>query len=373
MNQVSRYILRQLAIVTVFVAVTLTCAVWLAQSLRFIGLIVSRGLTIGAYFNLTGLLLPSFLSMMLPIALFTAVTFTYNRLTTDSELIVMRAMGISPGQISRPALTLAVIVVAINYLLALYVLPWSYQSFKDLESDFRNDYSGLLLTEGAFNVVSDGITVYIRSRETDGELQGILMHDTRVADRPVTVMAERGMLVQGEDGPRVVMENGNRQAVDKRDGKLQILYFDRYSVDLGKISQSQQDRIREPRERYISELLFPGDTPYERANIGRLRAELHNRIATPLLGLAFTMIGLAALISGEFNRRGQTRRLVAAVGLVSVLQVIALALYNAQAKVPMLAALPYLAIAVAIVGGWWWLNRPVRRRRAPANWIPAGA
>ncbi len=199
--------------------------------------------------------------MMLPIALFTAVTFTYNRLTTDSELIVMRAMGISPSQIARPALTLAAIVVALNYLLALYVLPWSYQSFKDLGSDFRNDFSGLLLTEGAFNVVSDGITVYIRSRETDGELQGILMHDTRVADRPVTVMAERGMLVQGEDGPRVVMENGNRQAVDKRDGKLQILYFDRYSVDLGKISQSQQDRIREPRERYISELLFPPTRP----------------------------------------------------------------------------------------------------------------
>lgn len=373
MSQVSRYILRQLAIVTVFVAITLTCAVWLAQSLRFIGLIVSRGLTVGAYFNLTGLLLPSFLSMMLPIALFTAVAFTYNRLTTDSELVVMRAMGISPGQIARPALSLAVIVVAINYALALYVLPWSYQSFKDLESDFRNDYSGLLLTEGAFNVVSDGITVYIRSRETSGELQGILMHDTRIPDRAVTVMAERGMLVQGEDGPRVVMENGNRQAVDKRDGKLQILYFDRYSVDLGKINPSQENRIREPRERYISELLFPPDTPFDRANIGRLRAELHNRIATPLLGLAFTMIGLAALLSGEFNRRGQTRRLAIAVGLVAILQVIALALYNAQAKVPMLAILPYLAIAAAIVGGWWWLNRPVRRKRAPANWAPAGA
>lgn len=372
MTQISRYILRQLVTVTVFVAITLTCAVWLAQSLRFIGLIVSRGLTVGAYFHLTGLLLPSFLSMMLPIALFTAVVFTYNRLTTDSELVVLRAMGISPGQLARPALALAAAVVAINYGLALYVLPWTYQSFKELEYDFRNDYSGLLLTEGAFNVVSDGITVYVRSREQNGTLQGILIHDTRVPARPVTVMAESGMLVQAEEGPRVVMVNGNRQAVDRQDGKLQILYFDRYSVDLGRVGQAQENRDREPRERYISELLFPGDTPYERANIGKLRAELHNRLATPLLGLAFTMIGLAALISGEFNRRGQTRRVIVTLLLVAVLQINALALYNAQAKLPMLAVVPYLSIVAAIVGSWWWLMRPMRRRRAAPAWVPAG-
>ena len=76
MRLLNAYILRQLAVVTLVVAVTLTCAIWLTQSLRFIELIVNRGLTLGTFFNLTLLLLPSFLWLLLPIALFAAVLFT---------------------------------------------------------------------------------------------------------------------------------------------------------------------------------------------------------------------------------------------------------------------------------------------------------
>ena len=115
MRLLNAYVLRQLAVVTLVVAVTLTCAIWLTQSLRFIELIVNRGLTLATFFNLTLLLLPSFLWLLLPIALFAAVLFTYQRLSADSELTVMRAFGRSPLQIARPALALSVIVAAIGF------------------------------------------------------------------------------------------------------------------------------------------------------------------------------------------------------------------------------------------------------------------
>ncbi|MFM8992544.1 MAG: LptF/LptG family permease, partial [Alphaproteobacteria bacterium] len=84
-----RYVLRQVLIAPTRGAAPLTCAIWLTQSLRFVELIVNRGLTIGTFFYLTMLLLPSFLWLLLPISLFAAVLFTYLRLTTDSELVVM--------------------------------------------------------------------------------------------------------------------------------------------------------------------------------------------------------------------------------------------------------------------------------------------
>ena len=171
---IERYMLRQLVVVAALVTLTLTLAIWLTQSLRFVELIVNRGLSLHSYLYLTLLLLPSFLSLMLPVSLFTAVLFTYNKLITDSELIVLRAAGLGPFQLARPALLLASIVVLMGYVLSLYLLPWSYRQFKDLEFNVRTDYSAVLLKEGAFNNISAGITVYIRSREPDGELQGIL-------------------------------------------------------------------------------------------------------------------------------------------------------------------------------------------------------
>jgi lipopolysaccharide export system permease protein len=366
MSVIQRYILRQLVVVAALVTLTLTLAIWLTQSLRFVELIVNRGLSLQSYLYLTLLLLPSFLSLMLPVALFTAVLFTYNKLIADSELVVLRAAGLGPFQLARPGLTLAAVIVGLGYLLSLYLLPWSYRQFKDFEFNVRSDYSAVLLKEGAFNNVSAGITVYIRSREADGELQGILIHDNRVRDKTFTLMAERGRLAMTEDGPRVVLVNGNRQQFDAETGKLSLLYFDRYSVDLGKVGQAQQNRWREPRERYISELLFPDNSPDDQAYATRLYAEAHNRLTSPMLGFAYTLISLAALLSGEFNRRGQSRRVMAAILLSAMVQTGSIAMTNALIRWPKLAPAPYIAVALVILAALWWLSRSRHRPRLAA-------
>ena len=69
MKRIDRYIFRQLLGATLFVAVTLTGVVWLTQSLRFVEMIVNRGLSAPLFLYFTMLLLPSFLGVILPVAL----------------------------------------------------------------------------------------------------------------------------------------------------------------------------------------------------------------------------------------------------------------------------------------------------------------
>ncbi len=95
MKSISRYLLAQLVVVTLAVTVVLTAVVWLIRSLRFIDLIVNRGLPVDTFFWLMILLLPSFMAVVLPIATFCAVLFVYNKLTMDSEMVAMRAAGLS--------------------------------------------------------------------------------------------------------------------------------------------------------------------------------------------------------------------------------------------------------------------------------------
>ncbi len=147
----------------VLVTASLTCVIWLLQSLRFVEMIVNRGLTVGDFIYLTILLLPNFLSIILPIALFTVIVFTYAKLVTDRELVVMRAAGVSQHALAKPALFLAFIVVAAGYGLNLYLLPLSSQTFHELRWDMRYNYSNVLLKEGAFNTLSAGVTVYVRA------------------------------------------------------------------------------------------------------------------------------------------------------------------------------------------------------------------
>ena len=71
----------------------LTAIVWLTQILRFLDFMLSRGLSLLDFLYLTGLMLPSLLLMLLPISLAIAVIYTYNKLTVESELIVLNAVG----------------------------------------------------------------------------------------------------------------------------------------------------------------------------------------------------------------------------------------------------------------------------------------
>jgi lipopolysaccharide export system permease protein len=373
MPWIARYILAQLVMATLFVTLALTFAIWLTQSLRLIDYIVNRGLPASTFLTFVGLLLPSFLGIVLPVASFVAVLFVYHKLAMDSEMVVMRAAGLSQLQLARPAVTLAVIVMVCVYAISLYFLPLSFRHFKDLQNSFRNDFSTVLLQEGVFTAINDEITVYVRQRSADGELRGILVHDKRDPEKPITMMAERGALVATEAGPRVVMENGNRQQIDRATGRFSLLYFDRYTIELSEFDEAAQARWREPKERFLPELLWPSSERRDQRYRQELIAEGHQRIVAPLYTLVFALIGVAALLAGEFNRRGQAKRVLAAVACVAVLEGVSLALHDLAtrnaAAIPAMYAVVLLGLGLSL---YVLLSRPARRT-ASADFSGASA
>ena len=123
MKTVDRYIFRQTLIASVFVTAVLTALVFFMQSLRFIDLVINAGVS-GVFIWLQTLLyLPGFFEIILPIGMVAAVLFVYNRLTMDSELIVLRALGFSPMRLARPALILSLIFAVFLFLMMGWVSP----------------------------------------------------------------------------------------------------------------------------------------------------------------------------------------------------------------------------------------------------------
>jgi lipopolysaccharide export system permease protein len=363
MGRLQTYMFRQLLWWTVLVSATLTAIVWLTQSLRFVEMIVNRGLSITTFVMFTLLLLPTSLTLIGPIALFAATVLTYNKMNTDSELVVQSASGLSPARIARPAIILALLLTVFGYLNSLYLTPTSYRYFKDLQRSFRTEFSSVLLQEGIFNPVAEGITVFIRDRSPAGELFGLIIHDERSAGKPVTMMAERGAIVSSVNGPRIILENGNRQEVNESDGRLSLLYFDRYTFDMSGLQENQADLWREPRERYLDELIYPSSQSGDIYNYRKLRMEGFFRLASPPLYVAFVLIAVSFLLGGTFNRRGQMVRIFAAVGVVVALQVFVLAMKSLAEKTPQVELLIFVGPALVMANFLYLLYYPNRRMR----------
>lgn len=311
--QVNTYLAKQLLLAFMVVVISLTCVVWLSQSLRFIDLIVNRGLPLPTFIYLTILLLPTWLSIVMPIAIFASSLYIYNRMLVDREIIVLVAAGLSPWRLSSPVVLVSIIVTILCYSMTLYFIPVSYQAFKELQFKIRHNYTDILLREGTFNAVGKDITVYIRERNLKGELSGIIINDERNSLESITVMAESGALSVTEKGPQVFMRNGNRQSRNTKTGQVGLLYFDSYTVDLSGLNSMSQRAWKDQNEYFVHELLHPRNEAENSRRYKKFIAEAHYRITSPLLAIVLPILGLAVLLKGEFSRRGQTLRICSAV------------------------------------------------------------
>jgi len=340
-TRLDRYVLRQLLAALMATTGGLAALIWLTQSLRFVAMVVDRGLSVKVFLQLTGLLIPSFVAVILPITTFVVVQFVYQRLSGDRELTVMRAAGLSSAAIARPALACAGIAVVLSYVLNLWIVPNSYHAFREYEFEIRNKMAAFLLQEGVFTRVSDNMMVYVRTRDSDGTLHGILVEDDRQKNSRATILAERGNLVSSDGPPRVVLFNGSREEIDRSTGRLNVLTFARNSIDLTSSNKDQQ-RFRDSAEMSMGELMSPDPHNVADRDRGKLLVEAHRRLTAPLTAMSFAMVALVAVLMGAFSRHGSTVRPMIAILVVVGLLAAGLVIQNIAARAPILIPLIWL-------------------------------
>ncbi|WP_431281725.1 LPS export ABC transporter permease LptF [Humitalea sp. 24SJ18S-53] len=380
MSRVDLYIFRQLGISLVAVTLGLAALVWLTQSLRFIELVLDRGLSMLVFIQLTSLLLPNFFSVILPITTFVVALFTYVRLASDRELVVMRGTGMSDWRLARPAIAAATLSAVLCMFLQLWLVPISHTAFREWQFEIRNQLAAILLQEGVFSNIGNDLTVYARSRDQEGILRGLLIHDGRDAGAPVTILAEAGRITTTPQGPRVTLYNGIRQQIERtapppgsppgtpQGYRLGSLTFAENSLDLSRQRANEEDRRRDSRERFIGELLNPD--PAENLpprDVTKFRAEAHQRLSNPLTALSFAMVGLAAALGGAFRRHGGGATI--AIGVISVVTLLAigLAIGNLAARDNLWIPLIWLhAIGPGVIAGWVISGAPGWPRPMPA-------
>tara|TARA_R110001592_G_scaffold29350_10_gene106647 strand:+ start:17089 stop:18234 length:1146 start_codon:yes stop_codon:yes gene_type:complete len=324
-----RYLLKNLSIATAFIAVVLTLIIFLTQSLRFLEIVVSAGSSGSTFWILTALALPRSFEVILPLSLMAATVFLYNKMTLDSELIAMRGVGHSSFDLAKPAMILGAILTVFLWSVTLWIAPTSLAKMHQMREELKAEFSNFFFKEGVFNAVGKGLTVYINEKQSSGDLAGLMIHDTRDQSKPPsTVLAKYGRIVSTQEGHQVIVHDGSRQEYNPKSGILQNLQFSRYTIDLPE-SQAVRKRWAEPAERTIWQLMNPDpEDARDLDNLHEFQIEIHRRLISPLLALAFPLTALLALLLGPVDRRGQAKKITAALVGIILIQGLFLISYN---------------------------------------------
>jgi len=355
--RLSFYVLGQLMGPVAMLALLLTSVVWMIQILPLLDTVINRGQSAVTFIYLGMLLLPTLLAIILPLSFFFGALASLQRMSGDSELVVMASAGYSLRQLAMPVLGAATIVMVLTWACSLYLMPAGQRALNDKMGDIRADIGAALLDEGQFNTQAKGLTVFIRRIDANGGISGILAHDGRDPKRPLTYIAARGQIAQTEAGARLVLYDGTLQSGRAR--QLSTLTFDRSVVDLDQFASQARDSLRRASDRFLGELLWPqersGLTDRIRANF---TAEAHNRLSQPLYCIAFGLIALAAVTRGRRQRGPLALRLTIASLCAIGLRIAGYGVAGAAQNQPLLLAFFYViplggaAVAGLVLAGY---------------------
>lgn len=355
MNLLTRYIFKTVAVALIFVTVCLTFAVWLTQILRFLELVVDAGAPAGVFFELLVLTVPKFLELVLPIALLGSLLFIYHKLIADNEIVVMRAAGLDPVTLIKPVLILCGLLGIFVFVLGGWISPVAHAKLQALKEYVQSQYSSVLLREGVFNSFNGDITVFVREKNENNRLKGIVIHQSASEGQttPSTIIAKEGQLIQEDDSIQIVLKHGSRQQKDENTHYVSRLDFDNYTVDITPKKRALRTRWIEPDERTLDALLEPDihnvrDVTFYPAFV----AEFHRRISAPFLIFSFAMIAMTCLLSGGYDRRGQNKRILLAVCLAIVVQSSYLTFINLAAGDNWFVIGIYLSVILPIIICW---------------------
>jgi lipopolysaccharide export system permease protein len=158
--------------------------------------------------------------------------------------------------------------------------------------------------------------------------------------------------------PRVLLENGSRQEIDAKTGRLDVLTFAQDTVDLTSGHGEDNQRMREDDEMSMHELLHPNMATTLPRDVGKYLVEANRRLTQPLTTLGFTMVALLAVLTGSFRRAGSLLRplfaILAMVGLLAV----GLTTQSVATRHPVLVPLIWLQAILPGVGCAWVLFAP---------------
>lgn len=338
-SRIDRYVLeRALVPLTASIGIALV-ALLLERMVRLMELLVNQGGPILLVLKLLANLVPHYLGLALPLALFLGITLSATRLSVDSELDALQSAGVGLTRLLRPMLWLTLVMTLVMVLLIGWLQPLTRYQFRALMWAATNSAWDLAVEKGSFFNGIGNYTVLIDDMGNNGRtLKGVFVQQRRPDGGTVTMTAETGEAARLPESGQILLKlyNGRRVEAERGSDRVTVLSFESFELPMEVAATDPfRDRSGE-RELTFPELFCqlrlhaaaqpPATPPWPCAEDAqalafkgsRLQSEAHARMVRVL---AMLFLPFMSLPLGLSSRRSQK-----AAGLV--VGVMLLALFN---------------------------------------------
>ena len=321
---------------------------------------IARGrVPAGLMLSQLGLRLVNFLPILLPLSLMLGLLLAIGRLYRDSEMPVLASVGIGPGRLLRPLMMVVVPAVVVVAICSLWLGPAAQRLGDRMVWEANRNLVITGLEPGKFIALpNNGGVIYVGAMSPDGTRFSRMFVHRASGNRIDVSTSMTGALSLDADGSRYLkLEEGFRvegPAGEGRDYRLMRYASNELRMPDIEAKRAEDDPVVLP----TPDLL--GDARPEAA------AQLHWRIAPPLLTLAFALIAVPLARAAPRQAR-YGRVLVAFLGYLVGMNLTVLGTqWIEEGRMPAAAGLWWLLVPLLAFAAWLYMrDGSMKRPRAP--------
>ena len=301
-NKIDIYIFKNTAVPLIATLGISALLLLLEKMLSLFDFVINQGGPIDIVRQMLGNLMPQYLTLVLPLAMFLGVLLTIRKFALSSELEAFLGCGISLHRLLVPSIIIAVLLLIINILVVGFVQPYSKYAYEELIFDVRSGALGAAIKSNEFTNLGDGLTLRIEESQNSGrELIDIFAQKEDADGHIFSVSAKKGNFFASPDQKYIILRlfDGTIIDFDASQNRPRILNFDMHDLPL-EVPMFKQFRTRgnEASEMTISELWLKRNTG-DSAIIATIHSRLARAISILIVPFLAVPLGLVAKRSGR--------------------------------------------------------------------------
>lgn len=281
---------------------------FLAKLIPFLNVVFDLGVGFRDFIRLFSYFFPNMLLYSLPMASMMGVIIAFTRLSNDSEILALKACGVSNARMFTPVILVALSTALLTGFVAVKLIPAGEQSLKKIMFQLVKDKVGKTMSENNFSENMGSFVAYVEAVDKESGLwSGVYVADMRFDGIPLITIAQSGYLEANEEELTLslVFNDGSLHRVDERDS--QTITFSRYeldiplySADIGATGEQKAGRKGMTMQELHENAMLLGVT----SKHGRdLLMEFHRRLVLPAGCFILTLLGLPLGLSAGRGKK----------------------------------------------------------------------
>lgn len=195
MSVLSRYIFREILLFFTVTLLAFTGILFTIRILKLASLVVNKFVPATKIIAVFLAIIPTFMEIAIPLAVLLGVMMAFARLSGDSELIVLRASGVSISRLVRPVIAFGLLSSLLALGVAHILKPWGFRSLSKTLFEIAQVRSSAGIEAGVFNELGT-LTIYPEKiDESSGAMENVLVDDRRAEHERRIILARRGQLI----------------------------------------------------------------------------------------------------------------------------------------------------------------------------------